>query len=454
MQAAGILRLPRAWGCSLALLGGSWNRGDIPGVQAGAGSAPQKSLRQRAGCWPYHPEQQRQVAAGLLLQPDSFYQDPEVTKGTRCAGCTTSDRTQGDGQVPEMLRWGCPWRLRWAGAPPRVGAARLGSLLHPGDGGAGRRPGAVCIGGAVGFTLSVESSRGPVHGMGRGAGNFPWPCKAQGTCVSLGMCSELGGNGGLVLPQELPMLGREWEKGARKHQRGGAAPPEPPGLQGQQPARRQGSSQSSGGCPWAWGAAPGTPPAAAGGAGGQEGWRGGMEGRDEGGMRRGKARRRDAEREDGGLALRLGGGQHHRVAQRLPGRGDRDSPGQGGCSDGLLQPLAHAEGQPTPREVLEMGHHGQHPRASVSPTAASCMAMLGPGKTEQHRTTSARHPAALGLSPTASCGELVCPHCQGLGTGLRTDRPGVQEAMGAISSPLGRRVCWLLETAELVVAHR
>ena len=36
---------------------------------------------------------------------------------------------------------------------------------------------------------------------------------------------------------------------------------------------------------------------------------------------------------------------------------------------------------------------------------------------------------------------------------MGTDRPGVQEGMGAVTSPLGRRVWWLLGTAELVVAH-
>lgn len=46
--------------------------------------------------------------------------------------------------------------------------------------------------------------------------------------------------------------------------------------------------------------------------------------------------------------MRLGGGQHHRVAERLPGRRDGDSPGQGGCNAGLLQPPAHAQGQPPP----------------------------------------------------------------------------------------------------------
>lgn len=172
-----------------------------------------------------------------------------MTKGTRCARCTAPDRTQGDGKAPEMLCWGCPWGLRWTGAPPGVGAARLGSLLHPGGGGAGRRPAAVCIGGAVSFTLPVGFPRGPVHGMGKGAGNFPSPCKAQGMCVSLGTCSELGGSGGLVLPQELAVLGREWERGSQKTRERRSSPPEPPGLRGQQPARCQGPSQSSGGCP-------------------------------------------------------------------------------------------------------------------------------------------------------------------------------------------------------------
>lgn len=68
----------------------------------------------------------------------------------------------------------------------------------------------------------------------------------------------------------------------------------------------------------------------------------------QGGMERKRKGGRDARRGDVGkevaeegcrrVAVRLGGGQHHRVAQPLPGRGDRDSPGQGAAKQRCCGP--------------------------------------------------------------------------------------------------------------------
>lgn len=127
-----------------------------------------------------------------------------------------------------------------------------------------------------------------------------------------------------------------------------------------------------------------------------------------------------------------------------------------GCCSSRLAPSASPLRERSPRwgitastPCLSFPH-----RSILHANARSWEGRAAPHGRGQHPTTSVRHPAALGLSPKAGCGELVCPHCPGLGTGLRTDRSGVQEVIGAIASPLGRRVCWLLETAELVVAHR
>lgn len=85
------------------------------------------------------------------------------------------------------------------------------------------------------------------------------------------------------------------------------------------------------------------------------------------------------------------------------------------------------------------GNYSQHPRASVSPTAARCTAWASPTAPSSLQTHG------------QLWAQLLCPHGGQKGKGLGTDRPGVQEAMGAIISLLGRSVWGLLGTAELLL---
>lgn len=149
-------------------------------------------------------------------------------------------------------------------------------------------------------------------------------------------------------------------------------------------------------------------------------------------------------------------------------------PRAGGCNAGLLQPPAHAQGQVSSRErprpwdrapqpappVPQFPPPPQHPASQC--LAAGSQSRWGGGgstppltPTTQQLWGTAPRPVAsrASVSPRPGIGDRFEASRRGRVWG-QTDRPGVWEVMGAITSPLGRRVWWLLGSAELVVAHR
>lgn len=124
---------------------------------------------------------------------------------------------------------------------------------------------------------------------------------------------------------------------------------------------------------------------------------------------------------------------------------------------------------PLPREAPSLGQGTQHlpclsfplPRSTLHPNAWQQEARAGGGAIGEHPTTNTHHqlwgpaprPVAsrAGVSPQPGVGDRFEARRRGRVWG-QTDRPGVWEVMGAIASPPGRRVWWLLGSAELVVA--